>query len=61
METLLFFGFCLKHPAVPLDRLLTHWKPGGANSGLQLICGRVGGSLGYSSPCIRKNPKLSHL
>lgn len=46
-------------PAASPAELLTHWKPG-VRSGLQLVCGRVG-SLGDSSPCTRKNPKLPHL
>lgn len=47
----------------PTAPLANCWFTGsqGANSRLHLVCGRVRGSLGYSNPCPRKNPKSSHL
>lgn len=45
----------------PAGRLLIHWKPGGHNSGLHLVCGRAGGVLVIVVPAPEKNPKLSLL
>jgi len=40
----------------PAGRLLIHWKPGGQNSELHLICGRVGGVWVIAVPAPERTP-----